>query len=53
MRGRSRCRIHGGAKGSGGPRGDENGAYRHGNETKKAVSLRRLANRLLRDLQRN
>src|SRR5689334_21649925 len=28
--GRARCRMHGGAKGSGGPRGHRNGNFKHG-----------------------
>ena len=30
MSGRRRCRMHGGANGSGGPKGSLNGNYRHG-----------------------
>jgi hypothetical protein len=30
VRERSRCRMHGGAKGSGGPRGNRNGNFKHG-----------------------
>jgi hypothetical protein len=30
VRGRARCRMHGGAKGSGGPRGSRNGNFKHG-----------------------
>ena len=36
--GKARCRMHGGAKGSGAPKGVRNGAYKHGifmNEAKK------------------
>jgi glucans biosynthesis protein len=29
--GRARCRMHGGAKGSGGPPGSRNGNFKHGN----------------------
>ena len=28
--GRARCRMHGGAKGSGGPKGNRNGNFKHG-----------------------
>src|SRR6202048_4736398 len=31
-----RCRLHGGASGSGGPPGERNGQYRHGERTKTA-----------------
>ena len=38
--GRARCRMHGGAKGSGGPRGKRNGNFRHGGWTRESVNLR-------------
>jgi hypothetical protein len=38
---RGRCRMHGGAKGSGGPRGERNGNYRHGRWTREGVEMRR------------
>jgi hypothetical protein len=41
VRGRARCRMHGGAKGSGGPRGDRNGNFKHGLWTRKSVAERR------------
>lgn len=47
MRGRSRCHKHGGARGSGAPMGEGNGAWQHGGWTKEAVALRRQASRLL------
>ena len=36
--GKSRCRLHGGAKGSGAPKGNSN-AYKHGRFSKKALEL--------------
>jgi hypothetical protein len=33
--------MHGGAKGSGGPRGDRNGNFRHGLWTRESVASRR------------
>src|SRR5262245_11853535 len=39
--GRARCRMHGGAKGSGGPRGKRNGNFKHGLSTQAAKTLRR------------
>ena len=36
-KGRSRCRLHGGAPGSGAPKGDRNGRYRHGLCTAEAI----------------
>ena len=38
--GRARCRMHGGAKGSGGPRGRRNGNYKHGRYTAEAKQRR-------------
>jgi hypothetical protein len=38
--GRARCRMHGGAKGSGGPRGQRNGNYKHGRYTAEAKQRR-------------
>src|SRR5262245_40678142 len=39
---RSRRRMHGGARGSGGPRGNRNGNFRHGLYTHEAKTLRRV-----------
>ena len=41
VRGRERCRMHGGAKGSGGPRGLRNGNFKFGLWTREAVEIRR------------
>ena len=46
--GKSRCRMHGGAKGSGAPRGNNN-AFKHGNYTAEAIAFRKHVNELLRD----
>jgi hypothetical protein len=40
VRGKRRCRMHGGAKGSGAPKGERNGNYRHGFYTEKARAER-------------
>ena len=40
VRGRSRCRMHGGAKGSGGPQGNRNGKFKHGLYTGEAKAAR-------------
>ena len=45
--GRSRCRMHGGAAGSGAPRGNQN-ALRHGLYTRKAIEERQQVQDLLR-----
>src|SRR5215213_7862592 len=37
VKGRPRCRMHGGAKGSGAPPGVRNGRYRDGHYTKEAI----------------
>jgi hypothetical protein len=37
---KGRCRLHGGAPGSGAPPGERNGQYRHGERTKGAIAER-------------
>jgi hypothetical protein len=39
--GRRRCRMHGGADGSGAPRGSKNGNYKHGRYTEEVQATRR------------
>ncbi len=51
IKGKSRCRIHGGARGSGAPKGESNGSYKHGAWTGESVDLRRQASRLLKTLR--
>jgi hypothetical protein len=41
VRERNRCRMHGGAEGSGGPWGNRNGNFKHGLHTREAKSIRR------------
>ncbi|WP_313898747.1 hypothetical protein [Methylobacterium sp. J-067] len=48
MKGKARCRMHGGAKGSGAPKGERNGAYRTGMRTVEMIELRREANAFIR-----
>ena len=48
MTGKGRCRMHGGAKGSGGPAGARNGAWRHGGRSNEALALRTIEKLLLR-----
>jgi hypothetical protein len=43
--------LHGGAPGSGGPRGEQNGQYRHGERTKTAIAERRKFSALLKMLR--
>jgi hypothetical protein len=47
--GRARCRMHGGAKGSGGPRRMRNGNYKHGRYTAEARQTRQRATDQLRE----
>src|SRR5215471_9987857 len=45
-----RCRLHGGASASGGPPGERNGQYRHGERTKAAIAEQRKFSALLKML---
>ncbi|MDN3624478.1 HGGxSTG domain-containing protein [Methylobacterium isbiliense] len=49
--GKARCRMHGGAKGSGAPKGQSNGSFKHGLWTAEAAQLRREC-RLVLELSR-
>ena len=51
VRGRSRCRMHGGAKGSGGPRGNRNGNFKHGLFTGEAKAIRRVMRAKVREIR--
>ncbi len=48
--GRTRCRMHGGAKGSGAPRGNKN-ALKHGTYTKEAIEERRQLREMIRGME--
>jgi hypothetical protein len=48
---KGRCRLHGGASGSGGPSGKRNGQYRHGERTKAAIAERQKFSTLLKMLR--
>jgi uncharacterized protein YjcR len=48
--GKNRCRMHGGAPGSGAPRGNKN-ALKHGRYTREAVEERRQVQALLRQVR--
>jgi hypothetical protein len=52
VKGRARCRMHGGAKGSGGPSGARNGNFKHGLWTRESKHLRSATRRKLRDVRR-
>lgn len=45
---KGKCRMHGGAKGSGAPKGNKN-ALKHGRYTAEAIAERRLLSRLLKE----
>ncbi|WP_305777718.1 hypothetical protein [Microvirga sp. KLBC 81] len=48
MKGRTRCRMHGGTKGSGAPKGRANGNYQHGHFTCEAIQGRLAVRKLIR-----
>jgi hypothetical protein len=48
VRGKARCRMHGGARGSGGPLGEHNGNFRHGCYTKESQAVVQSVRSLLR-----
>ncbi len=47
---RTRCRLHGGALGSGAPRGEANGRFRSGFYTAEAIEERRYLASMLKQL---
>jgi hypothetical protein len=49
--GRSRCQMHGGAKGSGGQRGGRNGNFKHGLYTVEAKATRRTIRARVREIR--
>jgi hypothetical protein len=49
--GRRRCRMHGGAPGSGGPKGPHNGNYKHGRYTAEMIASRRWLRQCIRDVK--
>jgi hypothetical protein len=51
VKGRARCRMHGGAKGSGGPGGDRNGNFKHGLWTRESVEMRKAARAKVREIR--
>ena len=51
VKGKRRCRMHGGAPGSGAPRGNQN-ALKHGFYTRKAVEERRALRQLIRQAEK-
>jgi glucans biosynthesis protein len=51
VRGRAWCRMHGGARGSGGPQGARNGNFRHGLWTRESVGERRVVRARVREIR--
>jgi glucans biosynthesis protein len=51
VNGKKRCRMHGGAPGSGAPYGNQN-ALKHGRYTREAIAQRRKRRRQFRELKR-
>jgi ribosomal protein L32 len=49
--GRARCRMHGGAQGSGGPRGNRNGNFKHGLWTCETQEMRRTTLKKVREIR--
>ena len=49
--GKRRCRMHGGAQGSGGPKGARNGNYKHGRYTAETMATRRWLRERIRELK--
>ena len=49
--GRARCRMHGGARGSGGPRGERNGNFKHGLWTHESLATRRAVRAKVREIR--
>ena len=51
VRGKERCRMHGGAKGSGAPKGNKN-ALKHGHYTKEAIAERKQMSKFIREMKK-
>lgn len=49
--GKARCRMHGGAQGSGAPRGNRN-AFKHGLYSRETIEQRKEVNALIREARR-
>ncbi len=52
VNGAKRCRMHGGAAGSGAPRGEKNGRFKHGRYTQEYIANSRRTRAKLRELER-
>jgi uncharacterized protein YjcR len=49
--GKTRCRMHGGAQGSGAPKGNRN-AFKHGLYSRETIEQRKAVNALIREARR-
>jgi len=50
VKGKKRCRMHGGAKGSGAPKGSQN-AFKHGRYSRETISNRKETMMLIRQFK--
>lgn len=50
VKGKARCRMHGGAKGSGAPKGNQN-ALKHGLYTREAMAEGKALTKLMREMR--
>ena len=50
--GRARCRMHGGAKGSGGPHGERNGNFKTGLWTRESLATRKAMRAKVREIRK-
>ena len=51
VKGKARCRMHGGAAGSGGPKGARNGNYKHGRYTAEKIATRQWLREKIREVR--
>ena len=51
-KGKARCRLHGGAPGSGAPTGARNGSYKHGRYTREALEETRMLRAFIGECRR-
>src|SRR5688572_27317574 len=51
VKSKTRCRMHGGARGSGAPKGQANGRYVHGLLTHEAVEGRRMIRAMIAEMR--
>lgn len=50
-KGKTRCRLHGGAAGSGAPKGRAKGRYQHGKFTCEALEVRAMIREMVREMR--